>query len=133
MRVYMYLVLTFGLMVLLNIMGISGTMGGIYNYFGGDNPENFSLTDMFLTAAAVFATVSLASIAIGVFIRTSLESIMLIPYVTGILVFAGDVLFLTRYMQTNYGGWLASITLLIFMPLAVGYVHSVISWWGGKD
>ena len=50
-------------------------------------------------------------------------------------MFVADIVSIITYMNSvggDNGIWLAALTTLILGPLALGYLHSIVSWWGGK-
>jgi len=131
-RVFNYLVLATGLMMLFYIAGINTASGYVLNNLNVFNPSGIGITNIVTLIAGIFAAAVFAGVVIGFFTKSPTESILLAGYAEVLLLFIADLLFIVIYMEANYGGWLATITGLIMMPLVVGYIHSVVSWWGGK-
>ena len=132
MRVYTYLIIMVGLMMIFYLAGITTTTGRIITAMHIFDIENFSFGEFFDSAATIFGGIIAAGITIGAIYAGKPEIILLLGYAVVLLAFVGDLIGIVTYMNSNYGGWLASVVGLIIAPLAVGYVHSVISWWGGR-
>jgi len=133
MKTFNYLLIVVGLMILFNIAGINTASGYVLNYLDIMNPENLTNSGFYLRIVLIFATSVTGGIAIGYITKSSTESILIAPYAAILLLFIADIIFVVSYMNANYSGWLSILTMLLMMPLAVGYLHSVISWWGGKN
>jgi len=132
MRVYNYLTIILGLLLLFNMAGIETTSHLLLDKTGLLNPENFSNSTFVTTLATILAGVAVATITIGLFTKASTESFMLAGYSSILLLFAADIVGIMVYANSNYGGWIASIVTLLLGGIAGGYAHSVISWWGSK-
>ena len=132
MRVYNYLTIILGLLLLFNMAGIETTSHLLLDKTGLLTPENFSNSTFVTTLATILAGVAVATVTIGLFTKASTESFMLAGYSTILLLFAADIVGIMVYANSNYGGWIGSIITLLLGGVAVGYAHSVISWWGSK-
>lgn len=133
--VYKYLIVMIGLMLLLPMMGIETGSSVILGYFGDmvDSPEGLSASQMKVIATAIFTTVAVGAIVVGFYFSSSPESVLLFPYALVLVGFAADML----YTYTSYfriaDAWIKYPAALILIPLTFGYIHAVVSWWGGKQ
>ena len=133
MRVYNYLIIIMGLITLFALAGIPTVSSKILVAMNVlDNPEGITLTDFFSNIYSMIASiVVVGTILIGLYMKSSPESYLLIPYTTTLFLFIADLVSVITYMNT-YGTWVSTVTMLILGPLTLGYVHSIISWWGNK-
>lgn len=135
MRVGTYLFVMVGLMVLFQLVGLVGISGQILTQLNIiEHPEDISLLQFFLTSLGVLAGIEAAAIVVGLYTKSSPESFLLIGYATTLLYFVADIISVSTYALANYPNtWVASIMLIVTLPVAIGYVHAVLSWWGGKS
>lgn len=133
MRIYTFLIIVVGLMMLFNLAGINTATGYVLNKLNAMNPDGLGLTNFSLIIAAIFAVAVGGGVVIGFFTKSPVESIILVSYAEVLLLFLADWIFIMQYMNTNYYGWMSWIVSLIMFPLAVGYLHSVVSWWGARS
>lgn len=132
-KVFTYLVTIAGLMLLFNLAGFTTTGGAILTEFGLLNPEGVSLDNIFLIFTVSLGSVGASTLVIGYFTKSSPESFLLIGYTLTLLLFVSDMVFVVTYLNANYGDWTAVLGSLIVLPIVVGYIHAVVSWWGGKE
>lgn len=134
MRIYNYLVIILGLILILNLAGIETTSNRILTEFGVmDGSSGITLSEFFFSVEGILSVIAATgTIVIGLYFKSSPESFLLIGYATTILWFVADLVSIITYANANYAGWVASVIGLILSPLAMGYIHSVLSWWGGK-
>lgn len=135
MRVAPFLFIMVGLTILFNLAGLTTTAGYILTQLDlVDSPQNITLSTMFLTIAAVLGGVATGgTLLIGFFSKTSPESYLLAGYAALLLYFVSDVTLIVSTANSYGQTWAYWIVVLICMPVAVGYVHAVVSWWGGKS
>lgn len=140
MRVFNYLIIITGILLLLNIGGIETTSKHLIDSATGlvNDPSGFSLYNLYDLALTAVAGIAVAGIVIGLYFKSSPESFILVGYAAGLLVYVADIIGLITEMNkfcpvdTASGCWASNLVLLLLGGLAVGYVHSVLSWWGGK-
>jgi len=123
-----------GLSLLLNFAGILTGMGTILGAFHILDVENVGFSTFFTTSYGLVLTLTGAAIAIGFLTKSSTESILLIVYLGMLLTFVIDLANISTYLN-SYGGeslWIGRLGLLLMSGLIAGYLHSVVSWWGGK-
>jgi len=142
MRVFNYLILILGLLLLLNIAGIETSSKAALDSVGNliEDPSSFSLSTLFELISSSIGLAIIGGIAIGLYFRSSPESFLLVGYASAILVFVADIVGIITDVRTGYcsvatasGCWAYYVILLLMGVLAMGYVHSVLSWWGGKS
>ena len=132
-KVYAWLVTMVGLMILLNLAGISTASSFILSQLNIFNPESFKLSTFFITISGIIAGITASALVIGYITKSSSESFLLTGYMDYLFLFVADMISIYVYLNSNYCGWIANIGMLIALPLVVGYIHSIISWWGGKE
>lgn len=134
-KVFTYAILSVGMMLIMNIMGIPTGVTTILSWVGLANPTQSIDTSLFFTAiVAVFAATAITGIIIGTLTRSSPESYIIAPLVSGLVVFVGTFTSIINYTQTSTGSDLAYyVTLVILAPVAIGYGISLISYWRGAD
>ena len=133
MKVYFYLVITVGLMILLNMAGIDVPSGFVLSTLNIFNLENFTTSTFYLALIAVFI-VSSGFIIIGSFTRIPPESSLLAGFVSLTLVLLiGDIIAIYTHMKSLGVDWAANLSLLILAPFVVGYVLALIEFWRGTD
>lgn len=135
-NVYKYLVLMVGLTILFTLAGIPTGMGLILEKLGVDivnNPENIALSNLFFTIGGILAAATTVGIAISIAIGSGERvTFALAGYGTLLASFVADMAIITTFAFATYSAWVGYIVLLIMLPIAIGYLHAVISWWGGK-
>lgn len=136
MRTGTYLFMIVGIMMLFNLSGSASLAGYVLTYLNiVENPAGISLTELFLTSAGILAGIGVAStLIVGLYTKSSPESFLLVGYTSILLLFIGDLVSIVVYANaTDSGNWATYLIGLICMPVIVGYIHSVLSWWGGKS
>jgi len=135
MDVYKYVVMGLGLSLLLEAAGIETGTKALMGKLGFDalikNPGILMTAGLGLKAAIALAAVG-TGIIISFFTKSAPESYLLIAYTSLLLTYVWDITSIMIYAAANYGGWISALIFLILLPLNVGYIHSVVSWWGGK-
>jgi len=134
MRVYYFLILTIGLMILMNIAGINTTTGYVLNYLDiVDNPQNLQNSNLYAIIIGIFITAVIGGVVIGFFTKSSPESYLVAPLAGILVLFVGDIISIYSYVNGLGINWIKYIVMMILIPIAVGYLESVISWWRGVD
>lgn len=132
MKLYMFVTIVTGIMILMSLAGINTTGGYVLNKLGLiDNIENFQNSTLYLGILAVFAAVSVGGLIIGYFTKTSPESYLVAPVAAILILFVGDLISIVTYSWANYPNWVSYIVLLLSAPLVIGYTISAIDWWRG--
>ena len=129
--VYKWLIVISGLMLLFNMAGLQTFTGAVIGEFSG-NFQNFKLSNFFDTIQDVVLLGAVAgTIVVGLLFRRSPESALLVPYATLLLAFSADLVMIYQTAQQSEA-WIGQIASLLLIPIAVGYAHSVVSWWGQR-
>lgn len=133
-KVFTYAILSVGMMLIMNIMGMPTGVTTILSWIGLADPTQSIDTSLFFTAIiAVFAATAVTGIIIGTLTRSSPESYIIAPLVAGLVVFVGTF---TQIINTASAGgqdWEYYVILVILAPVAIGYGISLISYWRGAD
>lgn len=134
-KVFTYAILSVGMMLIMNIMGIPTGVNTILSWIGLANPTQSIDTSLFFTAIiAVFAATTVTGIIIGTLTRSSPESYIIAPLVAGLVVFVGTFTAIINYASASTGSdWAYYIVLVILAPVAIGYGISLVSYWRGAD
>ena len=136
MKVYFYLVISVGLMILLNMAGIQVPSNLLIDSLNIFDLENFTSSTFYKALVGVMIF-GVASIGIGALLRTSLESSLIAGFVSGTLVLLlGDIISIYIHMRkigAEIPSWTANLALLIIAPFIIGYAISLIEFWRGTD
>jgi len=134
-KVFTYAILSVGMMLIMNIMGIPTGVTTILSWVGLADPSQSIDTSLFFTAIiAVFTATAVTGIIIGTLTRSSPESYIIAPLVAGLVVFVGTFTSIINYSKASTGAdWAYYVVLVILAPVAIGYGISLISYWRGAD
>lgn len=136
-KVYNYIIVALVLTVLANIIGLTTSVGWVAAQLGLlDNPENFTLSPLYIKIIAVISAGTVVGVAVSFFTKQSPESTLIIPIVLAILsmveVFIGILAAINGLsVDSAYFGWAKYIVWAVFIPLIGGFIISVIEWWRG--
>lgn len=134
MKVYYFLTIIVGLMILFNIAGINTTTGYVLNYLDiVDNPQNFQDTNLYNTIIAIFITAVVGGVVIGYFTKSSPESYLIAPFCGLLVLFVGDIISIYSYVSGLGIDWIKYIVMMILIPLALGFCISIVEFWRGTD
>ena len=134
-KVFTYVMLSVGMILIMNSMGIPTGVSTILSWIGLADPTQAIDTSLFFIAvAAVFSASAVVGIIIGTLTRSSPESYIAAAFTGGLLVFAGTFTSVINYIQAATGNdWAAKVMLVIMAPVAIGYGISLVSYWRGAD
>lgn len=139
MRVYNYLVILLGTMMLLNFMGADIASKQIINKLSLDQLQNFGLSDFFdISYLEVGGLLIGGAIAISSLVGGKPELAILAGFVTMLFLFSADMTSLVIYMNDECSTgqpcrFLYYVSFLVIVPLLAGYIQSIISWWAGRE
>jgi len=134
MRVSSYIFLVVGLMMIMNLAGVTTYTGYLLGQVGViDSPEDVTTSGLFNIVSLIFAGVAVGGVVIGFLTKTSPESYLLAGYAGILILFAADIMSIVSATK-NAGGstWAYWVVATICVPIVIGYIHAVVSWWGGK-
>ena len=133
-KVFTYAILSVGMMLIMNLMGIPTGVTTILSWIGLANPNQAIDTSLFFTAIlGVFAATAITGIIIGTFTNASPESYLVAPLAAGLIVFVGTFTEIINTSAARGQDWAYYATLVILAPVAIGYGISLISYWRGTD
>lgn len=141
MKVYYYLTIIIGLMVLFNAAGYTMPSGGIVNtlVLSDDNSgtgrlqniQNSNFLSLFLTAVAAVTGVGIVA---GLFVSLPPINYLIGAFLSSIIgLFLIDVLWLYGKMVETGATWQVFLATSIFAPLIIGFIISAVEWWQGVD
>lgn len=136
-KVFTYAILSVGMMLVLNIMGIPTGVSSILSWIGLSGSSQTVDVSLFITTIlAVFAGTALVTgIFIGLLTRsTAPESYLIAPLMAQLAVFVGTFTSVINYASAATGNdWSSKVILVIMAPVAIGYGISLISYWRGAE
>ena len=133
MKLYYFLTILVGVMILMNLAGINTSSGYLLTYLGIMHPEDFQSSQLYNTIAAIFIAAVVSGVVIGFFTKASPESILIAPLAGILLLFVGDIISIITYVSGLGVEWAKYVILAILAPLAIGYIISVVEFWRGND
>ena len=147
MKVWKYVVIFTGMIMLLYLAGIKTGADPLFDSLGLAFTDGVGFTKISLSVSAFFnflfstTTGILATLAsIGATIvatfatRAKPENLVLLPFVTGVLVvFLSTIVGVIQYSIALGQGWVSAIVILILTPLGVGFITSLGEFFRGTD
>ena len=134
MKMYYFLTIIVGLMMLFNLAGINTTTGYVLtNLDILNNPQGFQSSTIYLAIVAIFLVAVTGGIVIGFFTKTSPESYLVAPLAGILVLFVGDLISIITYTNSLGVKWVSYIVTMIMGALVFGYAVSVLDWWRGID
>ena len=139
MRLYIYLVVIVGLMLLLNMANINQSEGYVLGTGNAslslDNPNDIQNTEFGGQIVALLLSAAVIGIVVGFITKSPAESVLTATYGTILVKFVIDVFWVMNYLrspQNDFPAYYGIIAMLILFPLGIGYLHSIVSWWAGR-
>jgi hypothetical protein len=152
-KVWTYVVMSMGMIMLLQFAGIdTGMSSQLFNLtgvnFDGSNLENtttsasgmfsalFDLAGEVIAGGGILGKLAAggAVIAIGFFSRGRLENIILLPFITGTLVlFISAMVSITNHAISLGVPWIAAVIAMVFVPFTVGFIVALAEFFRGTD
>lgn len=130
-KVFIYVVMCTGMMLLLNMMGVPTGVDSILNFLGVSiEGQTISLAQFTTTLLAIIASSAGVGIIVGLLTRSSPESFIAAPFVTLLAVFIGTFASVVNYTSA-LSSWVFYVSILLFLPIAIGYGIALIEWWRG--
>jgi len=142
MKVWNYIIMFVVISVLMFLAGIEIT--GVTNLLIKigilqEGAINLDSNNTFRTTAiALLALAVGAGLIIGFITKSQSENFIILPFITGTGIAFGLFVFINLgYSIINYGftqaDWIGYITLVIFAPLTIGFIVSLIEFFRGTD
>lgn len=149
-KIFTYIFLIVGLMLLFRAAGIigeSGIMLGTYELHRAGNLTvssglaNLKASDFWsFSIGKIIQLLTVTGVIIGVWIAKSPYQALSAGLASGILIkFIGDLVIIMDKINTGSGAlsgqysWVGWIALLIMAPIIFGYVIALWEWIGGRD
>lgn len=157
MKVHMYIIITVGMAVFMQFMGITTLASSIFGIIGFNyNPTNDVAISVNTTASGFFsnlfdsggssgiggllalAAAAASGIIIGLYTKASAENFIILPLITTTLVlFVSCFVGVINYVNSNFAGssmaWAGGLIALIFFPLTIGFILSLVEFFRGTD
>lgn len=137
MRIFKYIFMMTGLILLLEFAGIPTGAEALIDFVGIATSGTGITTSDFWNA--IFGSsgilIGLAiGVTIGILTRAPPENFIILPLITGSLgFFASSFVSIMIYSIANYEIWVSSLIVLIFGPLTIGYLLSLVDFFRGTD
>jgi hypothetical protein len=132
------------MLLFLEFMGFHTTAGGILDTVGisvnnqtselvsGDVTQSPFYLTLFGASGLLLAIGLAGAVIVGFFTKTFDWKIALLPFITGILVlFVGTGWQIVQFAQNEGQAWLTGIIAMIFLPLTVGFIYSIVEFFAG--
>lgn len=135
-RVYTYLFITTGIMMLLYLAGINTTSGYILQYFDPvQHPENFANTGFYTLITGLLIALLAGGIYLGYIFRVNPESYIIAGFCATLALFVGDMISIIVYYRGAYPemAWIGYLIDLLLFPVVIGFALSILSFWRGSD
>lgn len=151
-KVWTYVVLSLGLMLLLQFSGLpNGAMGELFTLvgvnFGADNTIQaatatstgffnniFGTDDLSIKGILITLAASIGAVVVGLFAKAQVENLILLPFITGTLVlFVSSYLAIINYTIGLGVPWVSALVSVIFIPIMFGFIVSLLEFFRGTD
>ena len=146
MKIYYFMVIFVGIMLLFNISPIETTSNQVISYVSGDNPEGWTTSEFFITIGVLIGSaIALAGISIQVFgsgVSFSIESVYAVFISAIYVIFAADIMSILTKIKTltcpasgllSTCSWEYLVALMIIIPLMIGYLIASVEFIRGSD
>lgn len=139
MKVFNYIVITLGLMLLLEFSGINVTGLNLANWglgTDGINANNSSFYNyLFGSGIGILMIAAVgAGIVAGFLTGGKSENFIILPLIgIHLVLLVSSWVNIIKFSQSNYPSWIFPIIIIIFGPLTVGYIFSLVEFFGGRD
>ena len=131
-----FVMITVGLIILMNLAGLQTTTGWILGGMGinAGNIQNFNLTAFYIAiAAGIAALIGVGGIRIGTFgidvSSISVSAAVSLPFA----LLIGDLISIMISASSAGQTWASYIIFLIITPLLFGYAISLFDWARGAE
>lgn len=145
MKVWNYIFIMVGIIILLEIFGFDTAVDGVFNLIGL-SINNGKITNVEITASSFYdrffssgtGILTLAAIASGIivsfFTRSKPENFVLLPLITTTLVLFVSTFYSIIKQAIAIGDqWVIIILSVIFIPFTIGYILALAEFFRGTD
>ncbi len=138
MKVFNYIILIIGLIIMFEIAGIPTGSANILTFVGIDLNTGSTTTNSNLFNS-IFGTTGIliglgVGIAVGFITKSQPENFIILPLITGSFVFfMGAFTSIIIWAQENTSIWSSTIVSLVLGVLSVGYIISLVEFFRGTD
>lgn len=135
MKVWNYVLISIGMILLLEMGGIPTGASGVLEFVGlSTNSADVNISGFYDAVLLMLAAGLGGGIIIGFFTRTSPENFIILPFIIStVVLFAGTFVSVLSYALGNYAGWVSGILLLLLGPFSVGFIFALIEFFRGTD
>lgn len=144
MRVYYFLTIIIGLELIFMMSGMNTTGNFLVSQLGSNaeslNVQNLQNTNFFQEILIIIGLFGVATVSIGLIAGFKIESVILATFSSFLIKFLVDMVFVMNYAKAKYCPttglstcWASDITLLIMLPLSIGFLFSIIAWQTVRD
>jgi len=148
MKVWNYVFLSVGLIVLLQMAGLPNGAGGqLLDAIGLTFNVDNTVATATPTAAGFFQTLfgentglltallaSAGAVLVGLFTKAKPENLILLPLITGTLVlFLSTFTAIMSYSIANSATWVSAVMVLFLLPFSVLFILSLAEFFRGTD
>ena len=137
-KLYTYIIICIGLIVLFNLAGLQTFGGTILEKIGITSIENISGFQSGLAYTAMYALlITITGLAAGSIIasffgKTISTDLAYGTFATSLLIlFIADLVSMTVALQTETPTWIAALVSLIMLPFIVGFIITIVDWMKG--
>ena len=151
-KVWNYVIISLGLMLLLQFAGLpNGAMGSLFTLTGVNFNEDNTLasstatsTDFFdvmfgndgFAIGGILVTLAAAAgaVIIGFFAKAQVENLIMLPFITGTLtMFVSSFLSIINYTIDLGVPWLSALVAVVFVPFMFGFILALVEFFRGTD
>lgn len=153
MKVWKYVYITIGLILILKLAGLPTGVDSLFNLIGAGfdtttgNVQNvttsasgfydviFKTTGETSTRGILIAVVTaLGAVIAGLFTRAKPENLILLPFITTTLVlFFATTVSIMQYAIGLGQSWVAAIIVILLLPFTVGFILASLEFFRGTD
>lgn len=96
-----------------------------------DTGYDLKSTTFYLAVAAILATAA-GGIAVSFFTRTASENYVILPFIAASMILFIDVVAGILQQAGSYEPWISAILMVIFLPLSIGYIVTMVEFFRGN-
>jgi len=138
MKLYNYAILGVMFIILLQLFGFSTSASQFIQFFGINNLESIQSSEFWIQLAKILGGGGLlvggGAIVASKFTNVSpIFAIKTLIFMTPLAALIMDFVGLLTRLGDIGQPWLYSIFSVILVPFIVGYIITLIEWWGGTD